>query len=58
LRGLADFNRDLKVTVAELHKFAVPLVNKLHDPIEGSQTPQLIAQGTLANISLPVVETR
>jgi uncharacterized caspase-like protein len=58
LRGLADSNHDQKVTVAELHNFAVPLVNKLHDPAWGSQTPQLIAPGTLANIGLPVVEPR
>jgi uncharacterized caspase-like protein len=58
LRGLADANHDRKVTVTELHNFAVPLVEKLHNSAAGSQTPQLIAPGSLGNIGLPVAKTR
>jgi uncharacterized caspase-like protein len=54
LRGMADANHDRKITVSELHDFAVPLVEKLHSPAAGSQTPQLIAPGGLGNIGLPV----
>jgi WD40 repeat protein len=58
LRGLADANHDRKVTLAELHDFSVPLVKKLHDPSAGEQTPQLIAPGTLANIELPLAQSK
>lgn len=58
LRGLADANRDRKITVTELYEFAVPLVEKLHNPAGGPQTPQLIAPGALGNITLPVAEQR
>ncbi|MDD2760503.1 MAG: caspase family protein [Methylomonas sp.] len=54
LRGMADVNHDRKITVTELHDFAVPLVEKLHNPSAGSQTPQMIAPGLLENIALPM----
>lgn len=55
LASKADANHDLKVTMTELNNFSMQLVNKLHDPVGGAQTPPLIAPGTLANFNLPVV---
>ena len=57
LRGLADYNHDRRITLAELHDFSVPLVKKLHNPSAGAQTPQLIAPGSLANIELPLAQS-
>jgi hypothetical protein len=53
---LADSNHDRKVTVTELHDFAVPFVDKLHNPAAGLQTPQLLAPDALGKISLPIAK--
>ncbi len=58
LRGLADSNLDLDITVVELGDFAEKEVKKLHNQAEGTQTPQLIAPGELGKIGLPVMKPR
>jgi Caspase domain len=54
LSGLANTNHDKKVSLGELNEYIVPLVDKLHNPRLGSQTPQLIAPNALSEIGVSI----
>jgi WD40 repeat protein len=43
LTGRADQNRDRSLSVLELHGYAAPQVQALHDPRAGPQNPQVVA---------------
>lgn len=52
LKPAADRNGDGRVSLSEAFQYLAPMVEKLHDPRAGSQTPQLIAPEALREQAL------
>ncbi|RZL93989.1 MAG: hypothetical protein EOP76_08235 [Variovorax sp.] len=55
LKPASDRNGDGVVSLAEAFQHLAPMVEKLHDPRAGPQTPQLIAPGPLGELPLAMV---
>ena len=55
LKPAADRNGDGQVSLSEAFQYLAPMVEKLHDPRAGSQTPQLIAPQALLEQALVAI---
>ncbi|RYE38017.1 MAG: hypothetical protein EOP24_47955, partial [Hyphomicrobiales bacterium] len=55
LKPASDRNGDGVVSLSEAFQHLAPMVEKLHDPRAGPQTPQLIAPGGLGEVPLAMI---